>query len=96
MLAHFYVGSYYAIVGNERSALFHYEQAQRFGDKSFYDDKIDERKLVERMLAQGEFKRLSGHAWVLEYAPDTLSKKLPEEEPIFSQDTILSNLIYPS
>ena len=85
MLAHFYVGSYYAIVGNERSALFHYEQAQRFGNKSFYDDGVNERLLVERMLAQGEVKRLSGHAWVLEYAPDTLSKKLPEEEQLIEQ-----------
>ncbi|MBD62452.1 MAG: hypothetical protein CMD68_00010 [Gammaproteobacteria bacterium] len=37
------------------------------------------------MLAQGEFRRLSGHAWVLEYAPDTLSKKLPEEEQLIEQ-----------
>jgi hypothetical protein len=85
MLTHFYVGAYYAILDDERSALFHYGQAQRFGDKSFYDDKIDERKLVERMLAQGEFKRLSGHAWVLEYAPDTLSKKLHDEEQLIEQ-----------
>ena len=81
---------------DERSALFHYEQAQRFGDKSFYDDNIDERKLVERMLARGEFKRLSGHAWVLEYAPDTLQKLHDEEqliEQLEKQDSLTARIL---
>ena len=85
MLGHFYVGSYYAIMGDDRSALFHYKQAKKYGNKSFLDDNRDERQLIEKMLAQGEIRRLSGDAWILMYAPDSLSKKLPEEEQLIEQ-----------